>query len=102
LAKDKEELETEKKKLTQNNTELELQKQTNITVEAQLQKENCKITEPMHFWTRALLRAFCTISTWQKAQKNGKKWVSFKVSFTPPCQLFRHFRLFPSLLIFIM
>ncbi len=22
--------------------------------------ENCKITEPMHFWTWALLRAFCT------------------------------------------
>ena len=22
--------------------------------------ENCKITEPMHFWTWVLLRAFCT------------------------------------------
>ena len=39
---------------------------------------------------------------WQKAQKNGEKLVSFKGSFTPPCQLFRRFRLFPPLLIFII
>jgi hypothetical protein len=25
-----------------------------------LMDEKCKITEPMHFWTLALLRAFCT------------------------------------------
>jgi hypothetical protein len=86
--------------------------------------ENCKITEPKHFWTWALLRAFCTtfrrkrfiartrnatdfrfpsltICRMAKAQKNGKKWVSFDASFTPPCQFFRGFRLFRPSLIFI-
>jgi hypothetical protein len=61
--------------------------------------ENCKITEPIHFWTRALSLNFHHFSTqeiycqnlkrrgfsqhvldnflgWQEAQKNGKKWVS--------------------------
>ena len=80
--------------------------------------ENCKITEPMHFWTWVLLRAFCTTFRrkrfiartwnatdfraprpwqfvgWRQAQKNGKKWVAFNASFTPPCQFFRGFRLF--------
>ncbi len=36
------------------------------------------------------------------AQKNGKKWVSFNASFTPPCQFFRGFRLFRPFLIFIV
>ena len=39
---------------------------------------------------------------WRQAQKNGKKWVSFNASFTPPCQFFRGFRLFRPFLIFIV
>jgi hypothetical protein len=64
--------------------------------------ENCKITEPMHFWTRAVDVHFVPrFDAWQKAQKNRKKWVSFNVSFTPLCQFLRRFRLFPRLLIFM-
>ena len=87
--------------------------------------ENCKISEPMHFWTWGFcvhfvprfdardsspepetpqifaLRPWQFVG-WRQAQKNGKKWVSFNASFTPPCQFFRGFRLFRPFLIFIV
>ena len=60
------------------------------------------LTWPALDLRRGLRRVLNHSEGWQKAQKNGKKCVSFNASFTPPCQFFRGFRLFRPFLIFIV
>jgi hypothetical protein len=44
---------------------------------------------------------FLSLAVMAKSTEKQKKWVSFNGSFTPPCQIFRRFRLSLSLAVML-